>query len=157
MHQLTSLAQRSCNLILSNSELVVFFLPLRPAVSLHNRNEPSTQHPSTKPPSSRSSEHYCNTTHQRQLIVSEAISDSTTHHDRAHNNGCDPLHHVFCGHRRGQVCPETMEAANCRRRQQVQPPETQDPPRKVSHNRPTCASKVRVLGGSSPQLITSTT
>jgi hypothetical protein len=45
--------------------LLSFFLSLRTAVSLYNRNEPSTQHPSTKPPSSQSSEHHCNTTHQR--------------------------------------------------------------------------------------------
>jgi hypothetical protein len=60
--------------------LLSFFLSLRTAVSLYNRNEPSTQHPSTKPPSSRSSEHYCNTTHQRQLIVPKPQSLSATYH-----------------------------------------------------------------------------
>lgn len=63
--------------------LLSFFLPSRTAVSLHNRNEPSTQHPSTKTPSSRSSEHHCNATHQRQLIVSKPQSlclQPTRHH-----------------------------------------------------------------------------
>jgi hypothetical protein len=87
----------------------------------------------------------------------QATSNSTIHHDRAYNNGCDSHRGVLPCDRHSQMGTETLEAANCRRWQQIQPLEAQVLSRQVSHNRPTCAAEVRMLGGSSSQLITNTT
>jgi hypothetical protein len=45
----------------------------------------------------------------------QATSDSTIHHDRAHNNGCDSHRGVLPCDRHSQMGPETLEAASCRR------------------------------------------
>lgn len=61
--------------------------------------------------------------------ILKAISDPTTDHDRAHNDGCDTLRGVLCRDSHGQVCSESLGAAECRRWQQIQPFETPVPPR----------------------------
>jgi hypothetical protein len=52
----------------------VFFFSFVRNCSLHNRDKSSTQQSSTKAPVSQLAEYYCNTTHQRQLIVPKTQS-----------------------------------------------------------------------------------